>query len=216
MAVSPFEKSVFINCPFDEAYAPLLEAALFCIVYFGFVPRLATERLEAGENRLDKIIELMRNSQYSIHDLSRCRAREVDECFRMNMPFEYGADLGLRRSGSGSLHLKKFLIFERDAYDLKAALSDAAGQDVAFHRDDYELVIKHVRDFFKVEAALANVSGPALIKADYETFLGWMTEKKIYEGHSEKEALNLPTSERLEEMRNWIQAGNPERFIVAG
>lgn len=72
-----FERAVFVNCPFDDDYAPLLEAALFCIVSFGFSPRLANERLEAGENRLDKIIEMIRESKYSIHDLSRCKAKEA-------------------------------------------------------------------------------------------------------------------------------------------
>jgi len=44
-----FETSVFVNCPFDDDYAPLLEAALFCTVSLGFVPYLANARLEAGE-----------------------------------------------------------------------------------------------------------------------------------------------------------------------
>ncbi len=86
-----FDRAVFINCPFDEDYAALLEAALFCVVYFGFSPRLANERLEAGENRLDKIVSLIRGSKYSIHDLSRCKAKDTAEFFRMNMPFEHGS-----------------------------------------------------------------------------------------------------------------------------
>ncbi|MGR6431629.1 hypothetical protein [Rhizobium sp. PAMB 3182] len=207
-----FETSVFVNCPFDNTYAPLLEAALFCIVYFGFEPRLANERLEAGENRLEKIVGMVRGSKYSIHDLSRCTAQAIGEFFRMNMPFEYGVDVGLRISGVGNLDQKKFLIFERNAYDLKRALSDISGQDVANHGDSYELVIKHVRDFFRVEANIA-VPGPARLEADYATFLGWMTEKKIAEGHSEAQALNLPTRERLDEMKNWIADGKPVRFV---
>ena len=39
-----------------------------------------------------------------------------------------------------------------------------------------------------------------------------MTEKKIYEGHSEKEAINLPTRERLDEMNDWIKLDKPEEF----
>lgn len=69
MPRTPFEGSVFVNSPFDDEYAPLLEAALFCVVYFGFTPRLANERLETGENRLDKIVEMIKCSKYSIHDL---------------------------------------------------------------------------------------------------------------------------------------------------
>jgi hypothetical protein len=65
----------------------------------------------------------------------------------MNMPFEYGVDVGLRRSGTQPLGTKKFLIFENEQYELKSALSDAAGQDVEFHRCDYELIIRKVRIF---------------------------------------------------------------------
>lgn len=205
-----FERAVFVNCPFDKDYAPLLESIIFCVTYFGFLPRLANERLEAGENRLDKIVAMIRGSKYSIHDLSRCKAKHGAD-LRMNMPFEFGVDVGLRRSGVECFNGKKFLIFEEEQYDLKRSLSDVAGQDVEFHRSDYELVIKKVRDFFRVEA---NVSapGPSQLVSDYATFQGWMTEKKIDEGHSEKEALDLPTRERLDEMKAWIEADKPATF----
>ena len=54
----PFETNVFINCPFDDDFAPLLQAILFCVITMGFEPRLATERSDSGETRLDKIREL--------------------------------------------------------------------------------------------------------------------------------------------------------------
>ena len=53
----------------------------------------------------------------------------------MNMPFEYGVDVGLRRSGFGNLGQKKFLIFEGKPNELKLALSDIAGQDVLIVED---------------------------------------------------------------------------------
>lgn len=189
----------------------MLEAALFCVTYFGLFPRLANERLEAGENRLDKTVEMVRNSKYSIHDLSRCYARNAGDCFRMNMPFEFGIDVGLRRSGTEPLNQKKFMVFEDNRHDLKAALSDISGQDVEFHGCDHEIVIKKVRDFFRVEAKIP-APGPARIEAEYATFQGWMTEKKIFEGHSESKALNLPTRERLDEMHEWVRLGNPSSF----
>ena len=211
MEEEDFERTVFVNCPFDEDYAPLLEVALFCLVYFGLLPRLASERLEAGENRHDKIIEMIKGAKYSIHDLSKCKSAAEDEVFRMNMPFEYGVDVGLRHSGLPPLEQKKFLIFEKDQYDLKAALSDIAGQDVEYHECDFEKVIRKVRDFFRVEAKIA-APGPARLISDYATFQGWMTEKKIHEGHSEENTLNLPTAERLEEMKLWNDAGRPTEF----
>jgi hypothetical protein len=208
-----FDTSVFINCPFDDQYAPLLEAALFTIVSAGLTPRLATESLENGENRLAKIVSLARAAKYSIHDLSRCKAEKKGEYARMNMPFELGIDLGIRIVDPNLPSSKKFLIFEEKAYDTKRSLSDIAGQDVVAHGNRYETVIAKVRDFFRIEAGL-NLSGPARIKAEYETCLGWITEKKIAEGHSETDALKLPTSERLDEMRNWIAAGKPANYSI--
>lgn len=207
-----FERSFFVNCPFDKDYAPLLEAALFCIVFFGFTPRLADERLEAGENRLEKIVELIKCCKYSFHDLSRCRASKKGEYMRMNMPFEYGIDVGFRRSDNEQLKSKKFLIFESNAYELKRALSDIAGQDVCSHNQNFETVIKHVREFFQVEVGV-NAPGVARLKGHYEDFQGWMVAKKIFEGHSEDEAVNLPTRERLDEMQRWVQLGMPTEFV---
>lgn len=207
----PFDTDVFINCPFDNEYAPLLEAMLFCVVYLGLNPRLATERLENGENRFEKIFNLAKGSKYSIHDLSRCRATEVGEYSRMNMPFELGLDVGIRRCLVDLPSEKKFLIFENLPYETKRTLSDIAGLDIEFHRNNFEIIIRKVRDFLKVEAGIA-AAGPAKITSDYATFLGWLTEKKIHEGHSEREALQIPTAERLEEMKFWVASGRPSVF----
>jgi hypothetical protein len=203
-----YETDVFINCPFDEAFAPLLEAMLFCVVFSGLNPRLATESLEAGQNRLDKIFSLAKGAKFSIHDLSRSRSSKAKEFMRMNMPFELGLDLGIRRSATDLPSPKKFLIFERVAHETKRVLSDLAGQDVEAHQDRFDEVIRKTRDFFRVEAGL-NLPGANKIMSDYSTFQGWMVERKVADGHSEKDALRLPTSERLDEMRAWIAAGKP-------
>ncbi|MHC8509737.1 MAG: hypothetical protein ACYYKD_10190 [Rhodospirillales bacterium] len=214
MSAVSFNRTVFINCPFDEDYMELLEAMLFCLISLGFTPRLANERLETGENRLDKIVEMISAAKYSIHDLSRCKAEKASDYFRMNMPFEYGLDLGLRMSGVAKMKNKKFLIFEGRQYELKKALSDAAGQDVEWHDDNYKNVIRKVRNFFYVEAGVTGAPGSARVINDYATFQGWMMDKKIYEGHSEADALNLPTRERLDEMQAWIKCGKPSGFTA--
>jgi len=67
-----FDRNVFVNCPFDAEYTPILEAMLFCLIRLGLNPRIATERGDSGETRIDKILELVQSSRYSIHDLSRC------------------------------------------------------------------------------------------------------------------------------------------------
>lgn len=206
-----YNESVFINCPFDDDFAPLLEAMLFCVVRGGLIPRLASERLEAGENRLDKIFGIIEDCKYSIHDLSRAVSETEGETFRMNMPFELGLDMGWRRAPDPASSDKKFLIFEKNSYELKRSLSDINGVDVAVHSNDFQKVIRGVRDFLKVEAG-CNLPGPAALVDQYSIFLGWMTEKKIYEGHTEEEALELPTQERLEEMKDWVRLDKPDSF----
>lgn len=97
----PFERNVFVNCPFDEAYYPLLRPLLFTIIYVDLLPRIATERLDSGEARISKIIELIEESRYAIHDLSRIQAEAAGEFYRLNMPFELGIDVGCRLFKSG-------------------------------------------------------------------------------------------------------------------
>jgi hypothetical protein len=203
MAGKGTSKCVFINAPFDELHKPLLGAMVFCVVRFGLQPRLASERLEAGENRLNKIVDLLKRCKYSIHDLSRSHAVTEGEAHRMNMPFEYGLDYGLRCSGKTKLAEKRFLIFERKPYDLKSALSDTAGQDVIAHEDRHDVVVKAVRDFFSVEVGLV-VPGPASLTNEYATCQGWIVEKMMAQGHSETDALNLPMAEFIRAMQEWV------------
>ena len=74
-----FDKNVFINCPFDNAYFPLLKPLLYAIKKIGFNPRISLERNDSGEVRLYKIKELIESSKFGIHDLSRVKAKAKGE-----------------------------------------------------------------------------------------------------------------------------------------
>lgn len=50
-----FESNVFINCPFDKDFLPLLKALLFTVIRCKLNPRIALERFDSGETRFDKI-----------------------------------------------------------------------------------------------------------------------------------------------------------------
>src|SRR5688500_11733451 len=107
-----FQSNVFVNCPFDSEYLPLLRPLLFTIIYLGFTPRIALESLDSGSPRIEKIVSLIRDSQYAIHDLSRIKAKKTDELFRLNMPFELGVDVGCRLFKRGKWSRKRCLILE--------------------------------------------------------------------------------------------------------
>ena len=195
-----FDTSVFVNCPFDEDYAPILQAILFCIVNLGFDPRLATERHDSGESRLEKIRELIEESRFSIHDLSRCQATRKGEYFRLNMPFELGIDWGCRKYFGGGREANRFLILEEKPHRFQAALSDISGCDIEVHGAQYDRAIVKVRNWLHQQTQ-CNADGPSKTVNDYITFQEWDFERKIVLGYSKEDILEYPTFERLASMR---------------
>ena len=66
----PFDSNVFINCPFDEESSPLLKTLVFTIIYLVLEPKISITK--SGSNiRINQIKNLIKDSKYSIHDLSR-------------------------------------------------------------------------------------------------------------------------------------------------
>ena len=204
----PFERSVFINCPFDPEYAPLLQAIAFCVTDLELFPRLAPENADNAANRLERILEIIRGSKYGIHDLSRCKAGAVGEYARLNMPFELGIDHGCRKFGAGTLQTKAILILEEVRYDYHKSLSDIAGWDIHAHGKDHIAAVRHVRNWL-VRIAQANPVGPAKILGDYATFQEWYWERELALGASEDDIRAYPTVQMIEAMRAWVEAGRP-------
>ena len=56
------EDLVFINCPFDENYSELLRAIVFTVYKCKLFPVTSLTEDNALENRLDKIIKLIKNN----------------------------------------------------------------------------------------------------------------------------------------------------------
>ncbi|WP_292645900.1 hypothetical protein [Mesorhizobium sp.] len=209
MTAPPFERSVFVNCPFDESFAPLLQAIAFCITDLGFFPRLAPENADNAANRLDRIIELIRGSKYGIHDLSRCKSNTAGEYARLNMPFELGLDHGCARFGAGQLPGKTILILEDTRYDYQKGLSDISGWDIHAHESDYIKVVRIVSSWL-IRQAAADPVGPSKIQGDYLTFQEWYWEREAARGASDDDIKAYPTVQVVAAMREWVEAGRPD------
>lgn len=205
----PFDRSVFINCPFDDEFAPILQAISFCVVYLGFYPRLAPENADNAAARLDRIIDLVRGSKFGIHDLSRCRAAAVGEYSRMNMPFELGIDHACKRFGSGELATKSILILEESRYDYQRVLSDISGWDIHAHGGSFERAVRHVRSWLIAQAG-AVAHGAAHIQGKYLAFQEWYYERELEAGSSEDDIREYPTAELIRAMHEWMEAGQPD------
>lgn len=204
----PFERCVFINCPFDEDYDPILQAILFCIVYLGFVPRLARESSDSAEVRLEKIRRLIENSKFSIHDLSRAQATKKGQYFRLNMPFELGIDFGCRAYFGKGRAEKRFLVLEERAYRYQAALSDIAGCDIEFHGADFQKAVRKVRNWLVSEAGIV-AHGAQRILNRYVDFQGWYYERQLAAGFSDEDIKDYPTNELMKAMIQWVKEGMP-------
>lgn len=209
MIAPPFERSVFVNCPFDEEFAPLLQAIAFCVVDLGFYPRLAPENANNAANRLDRIIELIRGSKYGIHDLSRCKSNSAGEYARLNMPFELGLDHGCARFGSRKMSGKTILILEKTRYDYQRGLSDISGWDIHAHEEDFNKVVRIVSNWL-IQHAGADPVGPSKILGEYLAFQEWYWERETARGASDDDIKAYPTVQVVTAMREWVDAGKPD------
>jgi hypothetical protein len=98
---------VFINCPFDSEYQKYFDAIVFAGTRLGFVARCARKVDDGSGTRIAKIIQLIKECPYGIHDLSRMGLDPTSKLPRFNMPFELGIFIGAKHYGSGELHKKK-------------------------------------------------------------------------------------------------------------
>ena len=172
------------------------------MVRFGLRPRIATERSDAGEPRVEKILELVASSRYSIHDLSRCQAQEEGEYYRLNMPFELGLDFGCRRFGGGRLARKVILVLEEERFRYQASLSDLAGSDIEAHQGNHAVAVRKVRNWLTGTGGFERIGG-ARVLADYEDFQRWYLDRQRAAGFSDDDIADYSTPELLSAMLEW-------------
>jgi len=115
---------VFINCPFTDDFRPLFQCAIFTVLLCGFLPRSALEAGDGSEVRMDKITRLIKESQYSIHDLSAVQLDAFNALPRFNMHFELG---------------------------MVICLSDIAGQDLSAHNGAPRRISRIIRTWLAQE-----------------------------------------------------------------
>lgn len=165
-----FEKNVFINCPFDNQYIPLFRSIVFAIHDAGFRPRCALEVFDAGEVRLLKIIKIISECKYSIHDLSRTELDKVHSLPRFNMPLELGIDFGCKSFGGSRHKNKRFLIMEKKQYGYQKYISDIAGLDVMSHSNKPRQAIINIRKWLRTVSGRTNIPGASIIYDRYRKF----------------------------------------------
>lgn len=146
----PSQNSVFLNIPYDDRFRRLYLAYIAGLIHLGLNPR-ATLEIPGGRNRLEKILELIRNCRYSIHDLSRVQLDRTPPCTpRFNMPFELGLTVASAQIDSVP---HDWFVFEAVNRRAAKSLSDLAGTDANIHRGTVEGIMRELCNAFVRESA---------------------------------------------------------------
>lgn len=136
--------SVFLNIPYDSAFEKLYLAYIAGLSAFGLIPR-ATLEIPTSQRRLERILKLIQECAYSIHDLSRvqldARAPRVP---RFNMPFE----LGLAVAQNTRNRRETWYVCETVSHRVNKSLSDLDGTDVRIHNGTVQGVFGALCDVF--------------------------------------------------------------------
>lgn len=196
-----FEKNVFINCPFDKEFKKYLQPLIFTVSYLGFEPHLS-ETKDSGSIRVLNIINLIKKSKYSIHDLSRAELTKTNPLARFNMPFELGLDIGVREAG-GKLKEKQCLIIDSENYRYQKTLSDIAGSDIYCYNSEVEDLIRGVRNWF-VSILPPTIPSGTEIWESYNEFSFDFEKNLSKKGYKKKDIESMKHSEYIFFVKQWI------------
>lgn len=157
-------RDVFVNCPFDDAYQPLFRAILYAVIRSGYRVRCALEADNAGTNRIDKIMEIIAECRFGIHDICRTELDATSNLPRFNMPFELGLFYGARRYGGAKQNAKVFIIFDTERFRFQQFISDIAGVDIRAHTGQPKQLLSKLSEWFRTQSnAPAKWNAPALV-----------------------------------------------------
>lgn len=136
---------VFLNLPYDSKFENLYLSYICAINALGMAPRVTLE-IPGGARRLDRIFALIRDCEFSVHDLSRVQldARRP-RAPRFNMPFELGLAVAWEKMGRGR-HV--WFVMEEVNYRLAKSLSDLNGTDPYIHDGNVEGVFREMGNAF--------------------------------------------------------------------
>jgi hypothetical protein len=192
---------VFINCPFDSDYQPLLEAIVFAVSACQYTPRCASEIIGSGYNRLHKILDLIDICDLSIHDISRVELTK-NQLPRFNMPFELGLALGRKTNKE---HAAKLLVLDCEPLRYLEFLSDLRGCDPLAHKGNPHTVITQVRNWLS-SYHMMPLNGPAHLIEWFKAFSKDLPDICLAWGFDRQD---MPFKDLVFSVHYWLEANVP-------
>jgi hypothetical protein len=170
MAMKNYTNNVFINCPFDDAFDDMFHAMVFAIFDCGFIARCAKEESNSADVRIEKIINIIKQSKYGIHDISRTELCTKTKLPRFNMPLELGIFLGARKYGDSKQKQKVCLILDKSAHRYEKYISDIKGQDISAHSNKITKSVELVSNWLRNCTRRRTIPGGKEISRRYKLF----------------------------------------------
>jgi hypothetical protein len=143
-------QSVFLNIPYDTQFEDLYLAYVVGLTQLGL--KINATLAVPTQGRLNRIIGLIEESDFSIHDLSRIELSSGIP--RFNMPLELGLAL-YRWHATNGRH--QVFVFERKAYRAQRSTSDINGLDPQIHSGRPKGVMIGLRNIFRQPARATSV-----------------------------------------------------------
>jgi hypothetical protein len=170
---------------------------VFTVHDCGFKARSTLEIDDAGRVRIENLYDLIRESRFGIHVISRTELDPDNKLPRFNMPLELGLFLGATKFGSGKQKQKLSLVLDTEKYRYQKYLSDISGQDVKAHEDQPARAIKRVRDWLNSSPVDPEATKPGARKMAqrYEQFMGELPDlcEELHLHHEELTFNDLTT-----------------------
>jgi hypothetical protein len=165
--------NVFINCPFDANYHPMFEAIVFSIHDCGFIARCAREEEDSGDIRFQKLIRIIEDCKYGVHDISKADLDVNTNLARFNMPLELGLFMGAQRYAAKEHHNrnKKILVMDSAQFRYQQFISDLSGTDISSHGNSADQAINIVRKFLYNNTRRNNIASGQFISSRYHEFV---------------------------------------------
>lgn len=153
----------------------MFRAIVFAVFACGFRPRSALEIDDAAYGRLDKIMTIIGECRYGIHDLSRIELDELTGLPRFNMPFELGLFLAAKRFGGEDHARKRAIVLECEPYRYQRFISDLNGMDISAHNNEPTQSVALVRDWL-VNVSRRRIAATPVIVEAYQHFAAGFAE----------------------------------------